>query len=55
MRTVAAKRRRMAFLKRVGLAILAVTVFTPKFDIADWELPFVSAAVAAPLSETYGR
>ena len=50
MLTASQKRKRQAALKWAAIAALGLFVFTPKLDHLDlpnWDLPFVSTAVAS--------
>lgn len=49
MRTLSERRRRMARLKTACVVALAAVVFSPKVELANVSLPFVSVAEAAPI------
>jgi hypothetical protein len=49
MLTTKERRRRISYIKATATAALLATVFTPKFELPDLVVPFVSVAVAAPI------
>lgn len=46
MRTIAQKRRRAKIIKAWCFIIFGIVVFTPKFDLPEMPLPFVTQAFA---------
>ena len=49
MLTTTERRRRIAFIKATVTAALVAIVFTPKIELPELVVPFVSTAVASPL------
>jgi len=49
MRTIAQKRRRAKIIKAWCFIILGIVVFTPKFEIPELHLPFVTEVMAGQM------